>query len=315
MTIGIGAVGKNAGLAVWKALQAVEAVTTGSVGGFAAFAIMDKDNKVKYYCTQRGGSSTLFTYGDSVMKYPPQEVIEARIAGVTSSGPDRQTPLTLNTPAEDGVGIVAGHRVPYQTGKNGMYVNSEVLQLMKNGMHPQDAVDQVLGRDNPNIDAGLIAIDIHGNIGMRNSERVKNRPDVTVAELVEGDTKITVINNEIYPYTIVADLAAAVGMEVMLEDREPDLVITLRAGTKIQYAEEDRIVINDDNEAIEIYTNDETLLARENTPGVVPYINTPVIRNGEVIGKMMNESVGIFDYGVINNFMGLKEVQRDVRLF
>ncbi len=312
MTIGIGAIGNNAGLAVWKALQSVELVTSGSIGGFATFVILDSEYKSKTFCTQRGGSQTLFTYGDSVMKYPPQEVIDAPFAGVVSSGPDRQEPISALIPVADGVGLVTGHRIPAAIGKNGISVNWEVFQLMKEGIPADEAVKTIM-QQNPKIDTGLIALDIRGNMGMMNSDRVNTRLDISSAHFEKGGAKIMVLNNEIYPHTIVADIAANIGMEVMLADRKPDLVIKMYAGIKIQYDENERVIINDNNVVQAIYTADTSVLKGKMITCVVPYLGNPVIKNGKTIGVMMNEPVAVLDEGVVVNFTGAPYIERDVR--
>ena len=82
MTIGIGAAGPNAGLAVFRALAAAEAVGHGAIGGFAVFAVLTADGRVIRAETQRGGSATLFTDGETTGGPPPPEVASARFAAV-----------------------------------------------------------------------------------------------------------------------------------------------------------------------------------------------------------------------------------------
>lgn len=311
MTIGIGAIGKNAGLAVWKALNSVERVTSGSIGGFATFVIFNKDGKVKYYCTQRGGSKTLFTEGDSVVDYPPDEVIEAVIAGVISSGPDRPEPLESLLPAKEGVGFITGHRIPSAIGKNGISVNMETLKIMEKGESSNTAVNKVMS-ENPNIDAGLIAVDVNGNIGAINSKKVENRLDVASAVIKKAEAKVAVFNNEIYPVKITADLAAAIAMQVMTEERKPDIKITISSGLKVELGTEDKVVVNKENSAIQIFTTDPTIL-RGKTTCVVPYLGSTVVKNGKKIGILMNEPLTVLDNGIIVELAGQKTIVRDVR--
>lgn len=310
MTIAIGAMGKNAGLAVWKALNSVEMVTSGSIGGFATFTIIDQNGKVKYYYTQRGGSRTLFTSGDSVIDYPPQEVVNAPIAGVISSGPDRMEPLSAFLVAEDNLGLVTGHRIPQAIGTSGQPVNIEVLKLMRNGVPANLAVEKVM-EQNPNVDAGLIAIDVKGSSGIKNSIKVEQRPDAEKAIAEKDDTKVMVLNNEIYPVKITADLAAAIAMEVMIGARKPDMQISINTGLKVQYGIHDKIVIDENNNALEVFTTDSTILDGKVTC-VVPYLGSLVVKDNKVIGRLMNEPITILDNGVIVDLAGQKTIIRDV---
>lgn len=310
MTIAIGAIGKNAGLAVWKALNSVEKVTSGSIGGFATFTIIGEDGKTEYYCTQRGGSRTLFTSGDSVSTYPPETVIKAPIAGVISSGPDRMEPLSDFLVSEDNVGLVTGHRIPQAIGVNGLPVNIEVLKLMKKGIPANVAIEMVMSH-NPNVDAGLIAIDLKGNCGIMNSIKVENRIDAAKAIVEKDDAKVMVLNNEIYPVKITADLAAAIAIQVMSEERKPDFQISIDIGLKVQHGPDDKVVIDENNRAIEVFTTDSTILKGRVTC-VVPYLGSIIVKNNKIIGKLMNEPITILDNGKIMDLAGQKTIIRDV---
>lgn len=310
MTIGIGAVGKNAGLAVWKALNYVERVAVGSVGGFATFAVLNEEGRVNYYCTQRGGSKTLFTFGDSVAEYPPEEVVNATAAAVISSGPDRAEPLTMYLAAEDGVGLVTGHRIPSAIGADGLPVNQQVLQIIKEGASAKEAVEAVMRR-NPAVDAGLIAVGADGTCGMMNSEKVDARPDNAKAFVERDDAKVYVLNNEIYPVQTTADLAAAVALEVMSGDRKADFQISISAGLKVEYDRQDKVIIDGDNRAVAVFTSDGTVLEGR-TVCVVPYLDSQIIRDGKVVGRLMNEPITLLEDGVIVELAGAQTIVRDV---
>ena len=116
MTIGIGAIGPNAGLAVFKGLQAAERVGTGSIGGFAVFAAISEDGPLFMSETQRGGTATLFTAGETSGVLPPSEIAAAPYAAVMSSGPDRPAPLSQFLAADPAIGLVTGHRLPNARG-------------------------------------------------------------------------------------------------------------------------------------------------------------------------------------------------------
>ncbi len=310
MTIGIGAIGPHAGLAVWKGLNCAERVTSGSIGGFATFAVMDEQQKVRYYCTQRGGSRTLFTFGDSVLAEPPEEVARATLAAVISSGPDRTEPLTMYLASEDGVGMVTGHRIPSAVGVEGIPVNKQVLTLMKQGVDAETAVRTVMEK-NPCVDAGLIALDVNGHGGMMDSQKVVRRPD-RASEMRERDgVKVFVLNNEIYPVEITARVAAAIAFETMTGDRNADFQISISAGLRVRYDSQDKIVVNEDYEAVEIYTSDRTILTGE-TVCVVPYLGSLVVRGKTVIGRLMNEPITLLRDGVIVELAGAERIVRDV---
>ena len=110
MTIGIAARGPNAGLAIYRSLRAAERVGSGSIGGFATFAVITADGKLLRYETQRGGTSTLFIEGEITGTDPPPEVAAATRAAVISSGPDRPAPESFLC-ADPLAGLVTGHRI------------------------------------------------------------------------------------------------------------------------------------------------------------------------------------------------------------
>src|SRR5690606_4852307 len=76
MTFGIGISGPGAGLAAIRALQAVEAVSRGMIGGFVSLAVAGENGEVLRAATQRGGSASLFGHGATGGK-PPREFAAA----------------------------------------------------------------------------------------------------------------------------------------------------------------------------------------------------------------------------------------------
>lgn len=311
MTIGIGAIGPNAGLAVWKALNRVERIASGAVGGFATFALLDRCNKVHYYHTQRGGSSTLFVYGDAVLPGPPLHVASAVAAVVISGGPDPRGPLTAYVAAQDGVGLVTGHRITSAVTEEGVPLNRRVLQLMGEGLPAGKAVVRVM-KENPSADGGLIALDVYGNAGMANSDRVDRRPDSAKAAMKKGKCKVFVLNNRIVPAQVAADVAAATAMEVMWRGRQPVLQITISAGLTAQYDVQDKVIIDESNEAVAIYTSDRGALTGE-TDAAVPYLGSLVVRqDGQAAGRLLQEFIGRLKDGTILELSGRDRVLADV---
>jgi len=133
MTIGIGAYGPNAGWAVYDALKAAEKVGSGAIRGFVTFAAIGEGGVLYRADTQRGGSMTLFTEGETTGVEPPPLVATARFAGLISSGPDRPEPLAQYLTADPKGGLVTGHRIPPTTGVSGEAMNCEALGLMVSG--------------------------------------------------------------------------------------------------------------------------------------------------------------------------------------
>ena len=200
MTIGIGAIGPRAGLAIFRALEATERVGEGSIGGFAVYRVIGSDGQIHTYTTQRGGTATLVTRGEVTGGLPPQEALDARVAALISSGPDRPEPLERCIPGEAGVGLVTGHRIPMAPTKNKKPLNQEVLELMRQGRTAPEATKALMD-EHPQIDAGIIAVDVKGNLGAQNSPRVLNRPDMmeVFREDCEAGCKVAVFINEIHP--------------------------------------------------------------------------------------------------------------------
>lgn len=188
MTIGIAAYGPGAGGAVFEALRVAERAGLGSIGGFAVFAAIADDGAVLCGQTQRGGTSTLFLDGEITGAAPPDRVAAARIAAAISSGPDRPEPLGQFLAVDGAIGIVTGHRLPNQPGASGRPLNAEVLSLIGSGLSPEDALDRVLA-NNPEADAGMIAVALDGSVAARNARRVERRSDLGAARRGDGERR------------------------------------------------------------------------------------------------------------------------------
>ncbi|MBN8999795.1 MAG: hypothetical protein J0H54_10505, partial [Rhizobiales bacterium] len=208
MTIGIGAIGPNAGLAVFRTLELAERIGSGAIGGYAVFAAIGDDGTLHRAETQRGGTRTLFTLGEQTGVTPPREIAEARYAAVMSSGPDRPAPLSQFLPGDGRVGLVTGHRLPNASGSDGRPYNAAVLDGMRSGSTAAAALEEVLGGA-PDADAGMIALGPKAGIAMRNSARVARRPDLGSSLLTgPGGTAIAILHNAIWPAASLAPLLA-----------------------------------------------------------------------------------------------------------
>jgi len=313
MTIGIAASGPNAGLAVFQALAAVERVASGAIGGFAAFAALAGDGTLHRAETQRGGSRTLFTYGETTGVMPPPPVAAASMAAVMSSGPDRPAPLAQFVPAESGVGLVTGHRLPNAAGVSGQAVNLDVLQQLRGGASARVAVDTVLDA-NPQADAGLIAIDQEGRIHAGNSLRVARRPDLGHArrESARGGAVIEVLHNAIQPRHSLAALAAEIAMSIMAPPPPGAGNVVVRAGTQLAAGETHRIHVDSSGVVLRIETPDHRLLTGRHNCAAV-YLGTAVVQEGRIIGYTLYEPNTVVDDGRLISLSGRTEQAIDYR--
>lgn len=307
MTIGIVAFGPNAGQAVFDALQAAERVGRGSIGGYASFVAMERDGTIHRADTQRGGTATLFVDGESTGVGPPARIAGAQLAAVMSSGPDRPEPLSQFTPAEPGVGVVTGHRLPNMPGSGHTPINIAVLDLMKAGKSPRDAVDAVLVA-NSEADAGIIAGDLTGRIYARNSLRVTRRPDLGHAKREKDGAVIEIIHNAILPASALAPLIADIAMETMLRLSDPQGWVVARAGTPVEFGENDAVLVDDDLVATSVLTTDPRIVSGTWNCAAV-YLGSAVIREGEVIGRTVVEPNMVVEDGRIVSMSGQAELQ------
>ena len=255
MTIGIAAFGPQAGLAIWRALRAVEQVGRGAVGGFACFVTLGEGGRVDRFETQRGGAIGLFG-GDP----PPAEIADARLAGLMSSGPDRPEPLAQFVPADGAVGLVTGHRMPNVAGASGRPLNEEVLGLMRDGASPRVAVRRVL-MANPAADAGVIALDRQGRIWAADTPAVRLRGDRGQARLDETGAVVAVLHNATLPHRPLALLAAEVAHDVMRPADRSDASIQVAAGIPVRLGEQRGLLLDRHGRAAGIETADPRHLA------------------------------------------------------
>lgn len=303
MTIGIGAVGPNAGLAVLETLRLAERAATGSIGGYAVFAALGDDGTLYRAETQRGGTATLFTAGERTGVTPPDEIARARYAAVMSSGPDRPAPLTQFLPAEARVGLVTGHRLPNGAGADGKILNIAVLDAMMHGLSAEGALIEVLG-NSPDADAGMIALGPERGIAMLNSARVARRPDLGSAFLAgPGGTAIAILHNAIWPAATLAPLLAEAGLETMLRAREPAGRVEVRAGTPVVAAAQDRVIVDDRMVAVRIETTDAPIAAGRHNCAAI-YVGSRVMRNGTTLGVTMEEPNVVVDGGRVVSLSG-----------
>lgn len=225
MTIGIATFGPQAGHGAIAALQAVERVGRGAIGGFVSFVALTGDGRLLRATTQTGGAGALFI-GD-----PPEAIATAPLAGLISSGPNRPEPLSGFVAADSAVGFVTGHRMPQTRTPEGIPLNEHVLEAMKAGADPQTAVDQVIARY-PDMDAGFLACAVDGRMGLGSMPSVMARGDQGSDLLDTGGpaARAASIHNAIHPHRLIATLANEIALDTMLRPTRILGWITIEAG-------------------------------------------------------------------------------------
>lgn len=309
MTIGIGAFGPNAGLAVFRALRAAEKVGTGAIGGFATFAAITADGRAVFSVTQRGGAATAFTEGETTGVEPWPEFAGAKVAAVISSGPDRPGDLKNFIPVDPSVGLVTGHRIPPSTGANGKPMNADALSRMKAGISAADVAGAVTG-ESPEADCGLICIDLAGRISVANTARVLRRPDVATVLRRDDETgaAVGVLHNAIRPHNAIAELAAAIAIETMAADRSPKGFVTLIAGTPIGMGEENAVFCDAAGRALRVTTTDPAVGIRGEL-GAAVYLASKVWLGDKLAGRTTFEPITTIENGRLVAFSGKDELR------
>lgn len=304
MTIGIAASGPCAGLAVFRALAAVERVATGAIGGYAVFTAIDANGVIQRAATQRGGSQTLFVDGECTGVEPPEAVATAKVAGVISSGPDRPEPLERHLPALAGIGLVTGHRLPNTIAGSGQPLNLAVLQRLSEGADARSAIERVLA-DEPDADAGLIAVDAAGTIYAANSERVQRRPDLGHGrrENLAVPATVEVLHNAIFPIAPLADLAACIAMDTMCPPLRVDGYVTVDVGTPVTLGGASRVHIDAKGRALRIESTDRRIVEGHHNCAAI-YLGAKIVRGEDCIGETIFEPNAVVVDGCIVTLNG-----------
>jgi hypothetical protein len=313
MTIGIAAWGPDAGHAVFEALKVAERAARGSIGGFAVFVAITGDGRVIRAETQRGGTATLFLNGETTGTNPPDDAGASPLAALMSSGPDRPEPLAQFVVADGRAGLVTGHRLPNAAAVSGRPLNAEILDLMRVGAAPADAVRQVL-EANPHADAGVIAASAGGDICARNSPRVSRRPDLGSARRVHrapdgaATAIIEVMHNALFPAASLAPLVADIGLERMVPSICTQGWVTVRAGTPVFAADEDAVEVEDDMVVSHVLTSDHRIVTgRWNCAAI--YLGSAVRQASRSLGHTLVEPNVIVEDGIILSLSGQKEMR------
>lgn len=313
MTIGIAVFGRRAGLAAFRALRAVEAVGRGAIGGFVSFVVIDRDGILRRAETQRGGTRTLFTAGESVGVDPPDEVANGPLAVLMSSGPDRPVPLSQFTPGDPNVGLVTGHRLPNMPGVDGTPLNENVLLRLADGLSPEAAISAELER-NPEADAGLIALSRSGQMALGNTALVAARSDIGAALVDAPDIglKVAVLHNAIFPHGALADLAVSAALDSVQPADRIDFEIDILAGTRIELGAENCLHVNGDGAVSHITVTQRSWLDSRRDGAALEY-GAPVRRDGALLGRISFEPYCVVDHGRLISMSGRNHVRIGVR--
>lgn len=284
MTIGIALSGPNAGLAIFRALEAVEKVGRGAIGGFVSYAALTADGRLLRAQTQDGGTSTLF--GGAL---PPEAFATAQRVVLMSSGPNRPEPLSQFTPGAVGIGLVTGHRLPNVPASGDIPPNVMLLDTLTQGVPVRDAVSRVLAA-NAQADAGLIALTVSGEIALGDTEFVAMREDRGRLVFSSDDGQLSggVIHNSIFPVRGIAELVAGVAIDTYGTPDRCDQMLKLDNTVVIVPSDKERVHIDDRGN---IWSVD---VARDRIrdgalEGTIFLYQSPVFKDGELIGHVSGQ--------------------------
>ena len=314
MTIGLAVTGENAGLAAFRALEAVEKVARGAIRGFVSFVVITEDGRLLRAQTQRGGTATLFVAGETTGTPPPTDIAGARFAALMSSGPDRPEPLAQFTPGDAVTGLVTGHRLPNVPGEGSdVPLNIEVLGRLRAGAVPAAAIEATLAAW-PTADAGLIALDLDGRLHAANSAFVESRGDLGFAFLEDAARghRVAVLHNAIHPKDGLAALAAGTAMDCMAPLDRSDLFLTLEAGTPVSLGATAALHVDGAWAVREITVTRRAWLTGRRD-GALVNIATPVLAAGRLIGHTTTDPYCILEAGRLVSISGQDRVQIGVR--
>ncbi len=314
MTIGLAVTGENAGLAAFRALEAVEKVARGAIRGFVSFVVITEDGRLVRAQTQRGGTTTLFVEGETTGTPPPAEIATARFAAFMSSGPDRPEPLDQFTAGDAAFGLVTGHRLPNVPGEGSdQPLNLTALDHLRAGASPKDAIEATL-EAYPTADAGLIALDREGRLSAADSLFVQTRGDLGRAFLEDRarNHRVAVLHNAIHPKDGLAALAAGIAMDCMAPFDRTDLWLTLAAGTPISSGPTAALHADGTGRITLITVTSKTWLAGRRD-GALVNIATPVMDDGRLIGHTTTDPYCVAEAARLVSISGQAEVQIGVR--
>jgi hypothetical protein len=302
VTVGIGIAGPGAGGAALAALEMVERVGRGMIGGFVSFAALDAKGRVQRAETQRGGARALFPSG------MPALLAEAPVAVLMSSGPDRAPPLSQFTPAEEGVGCISGHRLPNMPGAPGAEpMNVMALRHLRTTGDPTSALATTLAAY-PDADAGLIAVTASGAVAAANSQRVAARSDAGELLTELAGLRIAILHNSIFPHNGLAEIAAGAAVDAVAPGDAHDFEITLEAGLSLSCEPPVRVEIDTADRVIALRGLPEGWQA-DVWQGAAAMQGAPVYRAGQQVGTLVSEAYCVARNGRLESCDGTASVR------
>jgi hypothetical protein len=278
MTIGVAANGQNAGAAVRAAVLGAELLGRGAIGGFAVFAILDEHGRVRHRVTQRGGIEAVNL---------PESWLTAQYAAAISSGPDRPEPLEQFLPGLDNIGLVTGHRLPNTPGVNDIPLNQAVLARLATGEMPQEAVKAVLC-EFPEADAGIIAMNASGQIGLGNSARVMRRSDCGRAERTSEGSGVALLHNSIFSQGSLAERLISLAWSCLTGEATNTRMLFLRDTVPVHRSTNDRVHVRGDG-TIAAVESANLRLQSANRWTTAIYLGSEVWQEGQLIGHAITE--------------------------
>lgn len=301
MTIGVACYGQNAVTAAMTAVLGAELAGRGAVGGFAVLAILDGDGRFHHVGVQRGGVSELPI---------PAAWHSAERAALISSGPDRPEPLVQFLPGQSAIGLVSGHRLPNSLDRCGVPVNEAVLHRLMRGAEAQAAIDAVLAEE-PEIDAGLIALSAGGGLGWANSARVARRPDLGQASRREADRGYALLHNSIYSNhpscMVLAGVLGELAWHVLSGDMQAHGILRLEQPIRLRASERDRIHIDAGGAILAVETANAALLSGQHAFRSIVYGAPEVFCEGKAVGHAATELSARLDQGLASPSARLAE--------
>ena len=287
MTIGIAVAGPGAGLAVVKALAAVEKVTRGAIGGFVSIAVITTDRRLLRAETQRGGTSTLFTDGERTDATPPRDIAEAPLAVLMSSGPDRPAPLSQFTPGDADAGLVTGHRLPNVALNGRAPPNIALLTRLRAGEATETAVPAVLA-EYAEADTGLIGVDASGRMALGNTALTDARPDLGSVLVTSPLGSVGILHNAIHPARGLAEFAAGVALDCLSPPDRSDFEVLFEAPTPLHLGDKNEARVDAQGRILAIQVTQPNWLG-ECFEGAALNFHAAIRRGDRLLGHAVSE--------------------------
>jgi hypothetical protein len=174
------------------------------------------------------------------------------------------------------------------------------------------AVERVV-TSNPEVDAGIIALDFDGRLHAANTRLVEKRSDTgsALSGSLEKGAVAAVLHNAIRPHRPIAALAAEIAMDVMQPDDRPDGWITFREGIRLIRGPVNAVDVNTDGIVEAIIVENPKFLDGPWSLGIG--YETKVIRRAQVIASMLYEPYMVVCDGILRKIDGQAELSVPIR--